>query len=503
MHAKKLKKPFFILCLFSILLGIGACNAKHEEDSDIVVTSSIVAVKNFYIQKNDSIIANLDSVFFSIDLDRGVIFNADSLPKGTKVNRLIPSITFSNTMTKVELEFRKDNLTDTIVNYLTNPNDSIDFTNPVKLNVTAQDGTSTYSYTIKVNVHNLVSDSIVWDALSVSELPSRLEAPVAQKTVSSKSKTYCLIEEYNGSYTLATTSDLNNPKWVKEELSNEFAPNIESFNISSDLLWVLSDSGNLYYSPNGINWNSTDQTWISVIGGYDGDILGVKETSESFHFVQYSSEEGVINEMDLDPEFPIYGFSQLGIIDTGWSSQPSAIIAGGVKDDNSFSSAIWAFDGSNWAEINMSSLPELKKPMLARYVVYKDTPQPFKYREFDAWLLFGGVDEYGYFNREVYISLDNGIKWSLAPEGIQLPDIIPSLEDSDVIVDAYTLSADLNDFWKAVNSYSTRSSYTIDGTEITWQCPYLYIFGGYSIYGSLSTNIWRGVLNRLTFTPII
>ena len=35
-----------------------------------------------------------------------------------------------------------------------------------------------------------------------------------------------------------------------------------------------------------------------------------------------------------------------------------------------------------------------------------------------------------------------------------------------------------------------------------WDCPYIYVFGGVTPTGGLSNNIWRGVINRLSFKPL-
>lgn len=48
-----------------------------------------------------------------------------------------------------------------------------------------------------------------------------------------------------------------------------------------------------------------------------------------------------------------------------------------------------------------------------------------------------------------------------------------------------------------------RLKYEIDDYEIYWDCPYIYIFGGLSDAGTLNDEVWRGVLNRLTFVPLI
>ena len=60
------------------------------------------------------------------------------------------------------------------------------------------------------------------------------------------------------------------------------------------------------------------------------------------------------------------------------------------------------------------------------------------------------------------------------------------------------MSADVQDYWKA----RARLPHTLNGFDVSWQCPYIYLFGGVAQNGYLLNNIWRGVINRLTFTPI-
>ena len=48
-----------------------------------------------------------------------------------------------------------------------------------------------------------------------------------------------------------------------------------------------------------------------------------------------------------------------------------------------------------------------------------------------------------------------------------------------------------------------RVKYEIDGYNVKWECPYIYLMGGEDAEGMLYNTIWKGVLNRLTFVPII
>lgn len=506
MSSTKTKQIIFLFLLGALFVTAASCNSKATDDeTEIAVTPALVAVKNFYLRENDSILANLDSVFFSIDLKSGVIFNADSLPKGTDVSRLLATITFANSMTKAELTFKKGNENVT-VNYLKNPDDSIDFTYPVTLDVTAQDGLNNFTYQIKVNVHNQDPDTLVWDKLEMSLLPSRFEAPVSQKTIIRDNVVITIIEEYNGEYTLATCTDLNGGIWNKEALDVDFTPSTESFTATDKYLWVLADNGILYSSEDGKKWNPSAENWVSVIGAYDNSVLGIKFNGTDYLHSKYPTGEEYI-EVPVEEGFPLFHSSALGVVDTKWYPQPFAILACGLMENGDLSSSVWAYDGSNWAIINEDYLPALEMPMMARYVVYRDTPMAFQQRALDVWLLFGGVDENGKMNRVVYLSYDNGVHWNIAPELMQFPESMPSLGGADVIVAGYELSADLSDAWTPTGQsrtpFATRNAYTINGYDITWMCPYLYIFGGYPENQTLSTTIWRGVLSRLEFTPII
>ena len=480
-----------------------ACNSKSDDDeNDIAVTPALVAVKNFSLNANKDVLANLDSVFFSIDLKNGVIFNADSLPKGTNVSKLVPSIVFANTMTKAELSFITEDET-TTSNYLSNPSDTIDFTYPVTLAVTAQDGINSFTYTIKVNVHQQDPDTIVWTNLEFSSLPSRNPRPVAQKTIQREDVTYCLIEEYDGSYTLSSTSNLYEGEWEKENFEPGFMPAVESFTATADSFYLTDVNGELYTTLNLKDWTDTSEKWLTILGAYGQTVLGIKQSGDIFLHTQDPLQEG-FEEKEVSEGFPVTNSTSLGVIESEWADKPLAILACGLTGDGVLSSDVWCYDGSEWAIINENVLPALDTPMLTRYVVYRSTPQVFHKKEFDVWLLFGGINTDGDMNRRMFMSYDNGVHWALAPSGMQLPEMFPTLSGASLIVADYPLSADLADAWTSM-TLGTRSSYTIDGTEITWMCPYMYIFGGYypAPNNSLNTNIYRGVLERLKFTPII
>ncbi len=98
--------------------------------------ASSVAVTNFSLKAKSGTKVKLDSVFFSIDLNRGVIFNADSLPVGTDITKLVPVISYTSSASAVTLT-QSGGKTTGEIDYKTNPSDTVDFSGKVVLKITA------------------------------------------------------------------------------------------------------------------------------------------------------------------------------------------------------------------------------------------------------------------------------------------------------------------------------------------------------------------------------
>ncbi|MDE6740751.1 MAG: hypothetical protein K2J58_00290, partial [Muribaculaceae bacterium] len=121
-----------------------------------------------------------------------------------------------------------------------------------------------------------------------------------------------------------------------------------------------------------------------------------------------------------------------------------------------------------------------------------------------VWMLIGGEGPRNVTNRTIYVSYDNGVNWYAADTQMQLPKHFPSLRGLDGIVAEWPKQASLTDNWTSTTGRAlpqmARVKYSVEDYEVYWDCPYIYIFGG--INGEvLNDEVWRGVLNRLTFVP--
>ncbi len=90
-------------CVALLIGSLSSCNKKTETEEEIYMPASTVAVTNFSLKSKKGTKVSLDSIFFSIDLNRGVIFNADSLPVGTDVTKLVPVISYTSSASSVTL----------------------------------------------------------------------------------------------------------------------------------------------------------------------------------------------------------------------------------------------------------------------------------------------------------------------------------------------------------------------------------------------------------------
>lgn len=498
------KKAIIYPALITALtLSVASCN--KEGTSYETVLSSSAQVKNFAIKANTNVLPNLDKVFFTIDLENYRIFNADSLPYGTDVRKLVPTISVASS-SAIEIIVSGAKLqNDTTFNYLANPGDTIDFSGNVILRVVSADQQTSRDYRVSLNVHQMKADSLYWNKTARRDLPTTISHPTAQKSVVYLGEAYCLAQG-EGKYTIGRTDNPNN-QWAVSEVTFPFTPMVNSLAASSTALYILDTAGNLYSSSDGSTWNSCGEQWHSIIGGYMDAVVGVEKRGDTYYHARYPSNG---NLGAIPDNFPVSGHSSLVNYTTEWSNESQAIMTGGTLADGTPTGATWGYDGKSWIEINRSGLPALSGMTLFPYFGYHTDPSAWIVTKASIWVVLGGRDASGHNSNSTYMSFDCGINWKLADELMQLPDYIPPFSNAQALVfDELLHSRAPRSDWKGMPSrqlpvwwaVSTASSRAV--TPITeWECPYIYLFGGIAEDGSLYPTVWRGVINRLTFQPL-
>ncbi|MDE6120799.1 MAG: hypothetical protein K2F63_03320, partial [Muribaculaceae bacterium] len=283
-------KKFTVISLtgLALALSIVGCNSSSSSSLEFE-NSSNVAISSFKLCKDDSILANLDTVFFSIDLDKGHIFNADSLPYGTKTDKLVPSVVTYGGASMMTLTEHRANGTDTVYDITEGCTDSINFENgPVLLDVTSVSGTVKKRYTIDVNVHKVVSDSLAWDRTAFTKLPSALASPKAQRTARTSKGAYCLTSD-GSVFSLAFSANPDNAaSWNISSVSLPTQADISSFAGTTDELFIIA-GGILHKSTDGKAWTSTGVHMHAVYGAYGSELLGSVKSAGKWCTISYPS----------------------------------------------------------------------------------------------------------------------------------------------------------------------------------------------------------------------
>lgn len=473
------------LVVFATIV-FAACN--DDEPSTSTSTATYAAgVRSFNFAEDDSVVANLDSVFFTIDQKRCLIYNADSLPYGTDITALVPEISTMTTVSLAELTVSRAGHTDTVYNYLDNSTAAIDFTNPVKLRLVSYDGTSERNYTIQVNVRKQKADTLLWNRAERTPLPSLFEVPNEQHTTANAAAAYCLTR-YQQQYCLAVSNLTENPdgglgQWQSQYVTFGFTPDINSFTATSNALYILDSEGNLYTSADGLQWQSAGEKLHYIYGAYHDEIVASRqEADDSWSVGTFPC--GIFQALPTGMPYEktstsaVYGFEM--------TPRQQLIVVGGRLLDGSLSQDAWGFDGNAWAKISRRRIPvALHSATLVPYYTIS-VANDWTTTRYATMLLIGGQLADGSLSPTVYISSDFGINWDVASDQMQLPEYVPACYGAQAVVVESTFYA------------NSRVSRPIE----QWQCPYIYLFGGLNANAATYNTMWRGVISRLTDKPI-
>lgn len=504
-------KKFTSICLTAlaaVLFMMGCNSSVRTIDEDI---TSNVGIYEFSLAPDDSVLANLDTVFFSIDLVTANIFNADSLPYGTKVTGLKPRISTSY-VDEINLTVTLASGKDTVYKYERSTfNDTIDFTNPVTVSIKSYDGLLTRDYTVKVNVHTAKTDSLVWNQSAKRSLPSAIESPLDSRTVRTDKAFYCLTTD-GVDACIATTDDAFAGDWQMANVSLPAGSRIETFSAHGDNLYIIAGSTLMESTDGGSSWTSTGLTWTNIYGSVGSALLGNVNDGGTWRYTSYPS--GGCDGVVMPASMPVSGTSQLVPFTFPLSGEVQAIMVGGEKADGSLTGAVWAYDGRNWDMLNGNYAHPARGISLVPFYVYK-VSSLFVATEESVIMAFGGTDDEKMY-RTVYTTSNYGLTWKVAGDLMQLPNYVTSFAGAQSFVETTTLGeARGASMWQPMPVYgripagvSLEMPY-IKGVEAfatrpitTWECPFIYTFGGRNLEGELIDVVWRATLNRLVFKPI-
>ncbi len=494
------RSPLYLLTTIAVLLSslasFTSCNKDKDNDDSYSYSSSTqtTLVTGFALQADAKVLSNLDSVHFTVDFDRGLIYNADSLPKGTDISALKVTVDFLNTVSSAVFKITDaTKQADTTINYTTSMTKSLDFTGKTLLTVTSSDKSQVKDYEVKVLVHKVNPDSLVIPQSWRRDLPGYQSGLKGYKAVKMGDQ-YCIMAYDGTTCELMIADSPNQGTWTSQLVDLPFVPQVESLVATTESLYMLDDDGVLYASENGTEWTSCGVVWHSLLGAYEDRVLGVLGDDDGYYHDEYPRPAD-FTATEVEEGFPIAHASDMVIADNKWTIAPQALIVGGVDSEDNVLRDVWGYDGRRWGKINSihsTLLPELADATLFAYYSYKQVAGTRRYGLQPTYYLMGGRLSDGSLNSSIYLSTTQGVTWTVGDSTICQPTHMPKFYGAQAFVTHETLTA-------AVAPGAPRN---IKSPVATWDCPFFYIFGGYNDQDELLPNVWRGVYIRMTNYPV-
>jgi hypothetical protein len=484
------KLPLLITLLSALALGWTSCNSDDDTDSDELINgtgavNTSTAVTAFSLKANSSILANLDSVYFTIDLDKGEIYNADSLPMGTDVSRLLVSATFPGVSGVEVVMPSRFTGNDTVVDLISNPSDSINFSKgSVTMRVSSVDGKYERLYTVKVNVHKLVPDSLQWSNLG--NIPTDLPTVRSQRALTLPDGRFCIVARGDIRTTQAITSDpFDTNSWEITTLSMPRSVDISSLCVTADGTYYVLAGTTLYAATDMVagDWTAVAEGWSYIYGSLQNKVVGVNADQTCWQ----TYPDGLSGEIPDD--MPVKGTSQLVAFTSDWALAPQAIMVGGENAKEKYVGYTWAFDGNSWLRLSGYSniLPPAEGYSIFPYRTYRES-DIFVITSYSTWIAIGGKLSPSTLQTNVYTSMDNGVNWKKADTALSSrPSEMPYAYASSVAV-----------YDRTLYSAATRAIAPIT----QWEAPYVYLIGGKDELNAPINMFWRGIINRCAFKPL-
>ena len=481
--------------LLSSLSSLSSCK-KDNDDDDIYTYSTstqTTLIKGFALQADGDVLANLDSVHFTVDYDNGLIYNADSLPVGTDITGLKVTVEFMNTVASAIFTITgATQQADTTIEYTSSMTRKLDFTGKTILTVTSADESQVKDYQIKVLVHKQNPDSLIWNESWRRDLPGYRQSAIGHKVVKQGEVFRAMV--YNGSEcNILTASTPNQGEWAKQTISLPFIPQVPTLTATATALYVLADDGVLYTSPDGLEWTSCGVKWYSLLGVYGERVLGIIEGADGFYHDEFPHGDDFVST-PLESGFPVSHSSGMIMTDNKWTTSQQVMIVGGIDENGNVLSDVWGYDGNHWGKISnihSKTLPALADATLFSYYTYKSTKGVRRYARQQTWYVMGGRLADGSLNGKIYLSNTQGITWAVGDSTLAQPGYMPKFYGAQAFVQFETLTAGV-----------AGGPHYVQSLVREWECPFIYLFGGYNDQGQLLPYVWRGVYNRMTNYPV-
>lgn len=414
-------KKIFSFCLIALTMML-AFTSCLESDGELAVkyypyamlrSVSIGNIDSKYIIKasdgSDSTIIKTvkgENYPFAIDQDKCEAYNVDSLPVGTDITKVATDINcdgiaylYVDSLQKYELFVESD---------------SFDFTNPMRILVSATDGSYSREYKISLNVHTLDPNQLYWNKMAVN--PAASSASV--RMLAKDETLYLFGCDAEGNVTLSTAATSAAAAWESKSVSGlPLSPTMNSLVQYAGNFYIVSD-GKIYASADGEVWENVacEANVTTLFAASDKDNVVWAVANDSLAYAS-NVADGFTAVQPVAANFPLNDLSSIiAPLRTNMNINRYTLIG---RVSQGAQPQVWSRLSSErkWVNYSPSSYNTKLCPSLESLVVF-----PYD----DKLYAIGGKGtaagaEVGALNA-IYISRDNGLTWEASGEnGPSLP----------------------------------------------------------------------------------
>ena len=253
-----MKKPIAFVVMSALALtflaSCGDDNKSSELSSDCAINAIVLGnlsrIYHTYLDngKDTSYSITVPGAAYPLHIDQinRRIFNSDSLPVGTAVNKVYFTTFSADGIVSYRLESGKDTLYST--------KDTLDFTSPRIFTIFASDGSGSRSYTIDIKIHNADPDAYSWVAASPADNDvAKLES---MRMIAKDGQLYLWGSKNGTNVVMTRKTGEGVALWTKKDISGTDGLQTKSINLFNGKFVAISESG-LEESENGADWTET------------------------------------------------------------------------------------------------------------------------------------------------------------------------------------------------------------------------------------------------------
>ena len=426
-----MKKLIYSLCLVGMMLAL--CTACSEDEVYTGETNDcyISAVQLGYMKRaiHTTTKEGKDSTYyitfngkyypFTIDQRENLIYNEDSLPKGTRVSAVLATITSQGYVL-----YRTAGRTDEDW-WAYSSSDSIDFSQPLELAVYSTDRSAIRTYTMKVNVHQQEPTDFEWKKMTTTDVFQGMEQ---MKAVVNQGDLY-VFGLVNGKMKVAKKSSGDDKNWILTETTGSEDAVPITVQIMGGIFYMSTLQGTLLTSNDGQTWTVLDGDPVSQLIAAGGRFLYALNSEGKI----CRSEDGEVWIEELLDDQAAYLPSQH--ISSAYYIQDNGnerIMLVGSRNSLEYAQdtacVVWSKswigyqnENSDWMYYNVLPDNKFLCPQLERLTVVR----------YHQWLVaLGGPSLNGKLSSlgTCYVSADNGITWR-ADYGMSIPKELQGMEE--------------------------------------------------------------------------